>query len=86
MGTRGEGMEKLPEGMPPNTAGGFECGFTHNPNERAGGGHRGRRGRHECAMHVAPIQTASPTEDAGEMDMAATAARAMGFIPAQLLP
>ena len=86
MGTSGEGMDKLPEGMPTNAAGGFECGFTHNSNGRAGGGHRGGRGRHERAIHVTPILTAAKSKDTGEIDMAETAAGVMGFILARLLP
>ena len=86
MGTRGKGMEKFPKGMPPDAAGGFERGFTHNSNGRAGGGHRGGRGRHERAIHVTPILTAAKSEDTGEIDMAETAAGVMGFILARLLP
>ena len=86
MGTIGEGMEKLPEGMSTNAAEGFERGSTLDSNGQAGGDQYGGRGRHERTMHAAPIQTAAKIDDAGEMDMAATMARAISFIPDRLLP
>ena len=82
MGASRDGMEKFPKGMSSNAAGGFECRSAYNSNGQAGGDHCRGRGRHERTMHVAPISTAAKMEDMGEIDMVATTATAMGFIPA----